>query len=47
MGVREAVALGVVVAVACATVTVAPATGNPLNWMASPLLPLAPVTLNV
>ena len=37
----------VVVEVGWATVTVAPATGNPLNCAAWPLLPLIPVTLKL
>ena len=41
------VAIGVLVGVevAWATVTVAPATGNPLNWAAWPLFPTAPARL--
>ena len=41
--VKEFVGVGV----ACATVTVAPATDIPLNDTACPLVPLAPVRLNV
>ena len=51
LGVLDAVVVEVKefvgVEVACATVTVAPATGNPLNNTACPLVPLAPVRLNV
>lgn len=47
VGEADAVELLVGVAVACATDTVAPATGNPLNDTACPLVPLPPVRLNV
>ncbi len=39
--------VGVDVEVAEATVTVAPVTGRPLKSTASPLLPLAPLTLKL
>lgn len=47
VGVKEGVAVGLGVEVACATITVAPATGNPLNCTAWPLVPAAPVRLKL
>lgn len=45
VGVFMAVRVGV--AVACPTVTIAPATGKPLNCTACPLVPEAPVRLKL
>jgi hypothetical protein len=55
VGVKVGVMVGVFVdvlvlvgvAVACATVMVAPETGKPLNWVAWPLVPVAPVKLKL
>ncbi len=44
IGVGVLVAVRVGVAVACPTVSVAPLTGNPLNWTVEPV-PAAPVRL--
>ena len=45
--VETGIEVAVGVAVACATVTVAPTTGTPVTFTACPLLPAAPVTLNM
>jgi hypothetical protein len=47
VGVLVAVLVFVGVAVACATVMVDPETGRPLNWVAWPFVPDAPVKLKV